>query len=106
MNASIHSKLLAMASAAVLLIFMNGCGPKPEAQKSMTPVAVTNREQAIALARQEVARRGWKEIETGRVHFENGVWEVMLWELPKVPGGHAVVKVATNGAVVEFRPGR
>lgn len=87
-------------------MLVSGCGPKATTETSTRRVMVTNSEQAIALAKEEAVRRGCKEIEVARADFERGAWEVMLWQLPKVPGGHAVITVSTNGAIVQFRPGR
>jgi hypothetical protein len=89
-------KLLALP-VAIMLAFMNGCSSaKPEIGK----------EQAVAIAKQEVTRRGWKELEVMSSNLEGKHWVIMLERLPKVWGGHATVEVSTNGKVVRFLPGK
>jgi len=78
------------------IVLVNGCGAKPEIDK----------EKAVVVARQEVTRRGWKEVEVDSVDKEEGRWIISLWRLPKTPGGHATVEVSAEGKVVRFVPGK
>jgi hypothetical protein len=78
------------------ILLMNGCGAKPEIDK----------EQAVAVARQEATRRGWREIEVESVNREEGCWVISLWRLPKTPGGHATVEVSVEGKLVRFVSGK
>lgn len=80
---------------ALALTLMCGCHSTP---------AIT-RAQAVAVAEAEVHKRGWKEIEVGSASQEAGIWQVTIWRLPKVPGGHAVIEVSKAGVVVAFWPG-
>lgn len=79
------------------LTLMNGCSSaRPEIGK----------EQAIALAKQEVILRGWKEVEIESAELDGGHWQVMLWRLPKTPGGHATVEISKEGKLIRFVPGK
>ena len=81
----------------VMLGFVNGCNSaKPEIGK----------EQAIAIAKQEVVRQGGKELEVEDVSMDTDRWVISLWMLPATPGGHATVIVSTNGKVVRVFPGK
>lgn len=77
------------------LAILSGCTAKPAHAK----------ERAIAVAKEEVARRGWKNVEIEEARLENGRWVVTLWSLPKTPGGHATVEVSTDGKLLRFVPG-
>jgi hypothetical protein len=77
------------------LCVVSGCSSK----------LVSEKEQAIAVAKQEVTRRGWKDIEVEDARLENGHWVVTLWSLPKTPGGHATVEVSTDGKMLRYLPG-
>jgi len=90
------AKLAVAVSMLVALVFVDGCDSNTKIGK----------EQAIAVAKQEAIRRGWKEVETGSAVFENERWVVMVERLPKVVGGHAFVEVSTNGKTIRFTPGK
>ncbi len=92
-----HCLMLLALPVAIVLALMNGCSSaKPEIGK----------EQAVAIAEQEVTRRGWKELEVVSSNLEGKHWVIMLERLPKVWGGHATVEVSTNGKVLRFVPGK
>jgi hypothetical protein len=40
-----------------------------------------------------------------QMDVREGTCEVLLWRLPKTPGGYRVVRVDSNGKVVSVRPG-
>jgi hypothetical protein len=86
-----------LTAAAILISCMNmSCRPS-----SPSP----GREQAIAAAKREAQKQGWKETEVGDVVFTNGHWEITIWRLPKTPGGLATVDVTADGKSVTFHPG-
>jgi len=61
--------------------------------------------RAIAAAKAEARRRGWKRFEIVNPIFENGVWVMIVEGRPTVPGDHAIVTVSPEGRVLEFSPG-
>jgi len=79
----------------MLCLLSNGCSSNQEIGK----------EQAIEIAKREVTRKGWKEIQVENASFETNRWLVTLWELPKTPGRFAIVEISTNGEVLRFLPG-
>ena len=60
----------------------------------------------MAIARREMEAMGWKEFTVDDVQFEANRWSVRLTRVPVVFGGHAVVKVSTNGTILEVIHGR
>ena len=86
---------LLLTLAAFALVLVSGCGSKPNITK----------DDAAEVAKAEVLRRGWKEVEIEDVRFDEGRWSITIWRLPKVPGGHGTVEVSTNGKVLRFIPG-
>lgn len=62
-------------------------------------------QEVIAVAKREAQKQGWKETEVGRVVFTNGHWEIMIWRLPKMPGGLATIEISADGKTATFRPG-
>ena len=61
-----------------------------------------NRAQTIALAETEARKLGWKAVEVESASHHGGTWRVLIWRLPKVPGGHGVVEISDDGKVVRF----
>jgi len=61
--------------------------------------------QAVAVARAEAERRGWKRLYVREVTFQNDVWTVELERRPIMYGAHATVKIARDGRVLSFKPG-
>ena len=64
--------------------------------------------KVLAIARQAVAANdNWVD----RAQFEtperqpDGSWQVMVWRLPKVPGGHRLITIDANGKVAAYRRG-
>lgn len=86
---------LCCVTGILTLISGYGCSSK----------ATVTAEKATAVAKAEVIRRGWNDVEVGDVSFDDGRWSVTLWQLPKTPGGHGTVEVSTNGSIIRFLPG-
>lgn len=60
---------------------------------------------AIIAAKNEIIRNGGHgEFETKATKVRGG-WSVVVWALPKTPGGFAVVHVNHAGNVVSVEPG-
>lgn len=74
-----------------------GCSTPAGRSAEMGPVRV-----AKDWARE---RLGWKRTEVGYVEREGNLWRIMLWRLPKMPGGFGVFWVSDDGRVVTWRPG-
>ena len=64
------------------------------------------KEQAIAIAKRVVIQLGWKEVEVVSASLDSGHWQVVLWCLPKTPGGFGTVEISTEGRVIRFIPGK
>ena len=94
----------------IALGLVSGCAHRERAETS-AEVVVT--EQSVVLdevrvteiARQAVGKNDtWVE----RAEFErpkhhaNGSWSVLVWRLPKVPGGHRLVVIDENGRVTAY----
>jgi hypothetical protein len=95
--------------AAALALAAAGChqpraganAPTPAAAK---PAALTGAE-VLAVARQAVATNDtWLD----RAEFEgprpqaDGSWSVLVWRLPKTPGGHRVIRINEQGQVTRY----
>jgi hypothetical protein len=83
----------------VLLVHLTftGCVTKDVDSESDDPVEI---------AKREVTRRlGWKRIEVQAARFVNDRWLIIIWSLPKMPGGHTVVEISKDGEFLSFGPG-
>ncbi|MCW5554526.1 MAG: hypothetical protein KIS67_20500 [Verrucomicrobiae bacterium] len=58
---------------------------------------------AIAVAKEEVRKRGWTAFRVTSVRFENERWLVRIERRPYEFGGHAIVEVSVETV---YRPGR
>lgn len=65
----------------------------------------TDKAQAIAIAKQEVDRKGWAFSRVSRVEKDGEQWRVSLVRFPPAFGGHATV-VITNGEVARYIGGK
>lgn len=61
--------------------------------------------RAIAVAKQEVRRKGWKFSRVSQVEKDGEQWRVSLVRFPPTFGGHAIV-VTTNGEVAKYIGGK
>jgi hypothetical protein len=87
-----------------------GCAHRRHADtNAVFPVSdksvVLNEARVSEIARQAVAANDtWVD----RAEFEppkrraDGTWSVLVWRLPKVPGGHRVVVIDENGRVTAY----
>ncbi len=98
----------------LILGLLAGCSPTPPADTRSpqpaagSPAALTEA-QVLAIARQAVATNDtWVD----RTEFEaprrqpDGSWSVLVWRLPKTPGGHRVVQISEQGQVTGYFRGR
>jgi hypothetical protein len=49
---------------------------------------------AVAAAKKEAVKGGWKRVEVVRATFEDGRWLILLRRSPGAPGEHAMFEVA------------
>ena len=92
------------------LALLAGCGHRPQAdtrppQPSTPQPAARTEAQILVIARQAVATNDtWLE----RAEFEtpkqrpDGLWSVLVWRLPKTPGGHRSIKISEQGQVTGY----
>ena len=83
--------------------------PPPAEFKDSSLVAAASagltQARVLAIARQAV---GTNDTWLDRVEFEtagrrpDGTWSVMVWRLPKTPGGHRVIMIAQKGKVKRY----
>lgn len=64
------------------------------------------KEQAAIIAKKEAVSWGWKEVEVRDASFIDGQWQVMVWMLPKSPGGFALVKISSDGKTIRIVRGK
>lgn len=91
-----------------------GCGHHLAAVTNTPPPVVgqttaLSETQVLAIARQAVATNDtWLD----RAEFEaprrqtDGSWSVLVWRLPKVPGGHRIININDKGQVTSYYRGR
>ncbi|MEO5802787.1 MAG: hypothetical protein ABIR24_04595 [Verrucomicrobiota bacterium] len=82
-----------------------GCRADNDKPKPPDKAAKTTQQQVEAIAKNEVARRGWKDATVQDVRLEGNLWTISLIQIPAMPGGHAVIKVSDEGTVISFVPG-
>lgn len=101
---------------ACLMALGDGCGkhPLPQEQTAGNASAtvtnqfgpsVTTKEQAIAIAKQEVLRRGWTNFRQKSCALDGDHWRVLIVRLPEVFGGHAFIYIPTNGGPIRYGKG-
>lgn len=78
-----------------------GCNASREGGVSLA----VDRECAVGIAQREASRRGWAETEIESAVLSGDHWHIVLWRLPKTPGGFAAVNVSSSGVVLSFEPG-
>jgi hypothetical protein len=88
---------LALLIGCIMLVFMSSC---------CSASSEIGKERAVVIAKNEALSRGWKEVEVGEARLIDGQWQVMVWRLPKVPGGLALVKISSNGKTIRFIHGK
>jgi hypothetical protein len=98
----------------VLAALVTGCKPsqsRPGAtwQVSTNETLVLDPAKVLAIAREAVATNDtwvdWAEFEAPK-REANGNWTVLVWRLPKVPGGHRVVTIDDTGKIKTYFRGR
>lgn len=93
------SASLPLLIALLQVVLAIGAGCKSSSYKK-------EQEQAIIVAKQEAALRGWIGVEVRDARFTKGFWRVGIWRQPKVFGGMALVEVSPDGRTVRFIDGK
>jgi hypothetical protein len=64
--------------------------------------------EAQSIAEAEVIKReSWRHWTTESAHLDDdGNWQIVIWRLPKVPGGFRVVFVDPSGNVLHYQIGQ
>jgi hypothetical protein len=67
---------------------------------------ILSKDEAIAIAKQEVERRGWKGFKVIDCRLNDDHWSVHIERDPAVFGAHAMIQIPTNGLPLRYVPGR
>ena len=85
----------------------------PEQWKALRPLAtwgasLETKQRVTESARSAAVERGWRLADTvvDEPSLENGRWNFVLWRLPRMPGGHDVVTVSSDGKVLDYLRGK
>ena len=90
-----------------------GCAPKSStsterAPSTTTEAGVLDKAKVLAIARQAVSTNdSWLD----RAEFQtperrpDGSWSVLVWRLPKVPGGYRLILIDEKGRVTTYDRG-
>ena len=95
MEWSVSFCLLLCCFALALLV---GCGreqePKPKTDSRPSGLAGDKERAGIeATIRRECNSRGWTQIKINSIETNSeGDWTAMVWRLPALPGGHALLE--------------
>jgi hypothetical protein len=99
---------------SILAAVAVGCARKSntrtiEAPQVASGVSVLDEVKVLAIAREAVATNDtWLD----RAEFEtpkrqaDGSWSVLVWRLPKVPGGHRLIEIDASGRVAAYVRGK
>jgi hypothetical protein len=85
-----------------------GCAPTSSKQQPNFDGGVLDDSAVLAIARAAVAKNDtWvaqAEFETPK-RQSDGSWRVLVWRLPKTPGGHRFISIDQNGRVTDYGRG-
>jgi hypothetical protein len=109
---TITMKTLSKSALVVLAAVAFGCSESPKPPQNPPSQIQTNSEKVVlnetrvlAIARAFVATNDtWveqSEFETPKLET-NGSWSVLVWRIPKVPGGHRFITIDKEGKVVDY----
>jgi hypothetical protein len=107
----------------ILATCLIGCGPSPEptartrrspdhaemTRQAASAVGVLDEARVLAIARKAVATNDtWLD----RAEFDtpikqpDGSWGIVVWRLPKTPGGHRLITIDDKGKVKDYMRGK
>ena len=93
----------------LLVAFTVGCSSGSNEKRMADSNGTLDNARIIAIARQAVeANDTWAD----RADFEapernaDGSWSVLVWRLPKTPGGHRLISIDQEGKVTSYTRGR
>ena len=92
-----------------LIAVVAGCGSQTDGRPRSTNRDVAlDKAEVLLIARQAVAANDtWLD----QAEFEipkkrtDGSWSVMVWRLPKTPGGHRYIIIDSKGVVTDYKRG-
>jgi hypothetical protein len=95
-------------ASILLAVLVFGCARKPSTPtEAALPLDAT---KVVAIARQAVATNDtWlaqAEFETPQHETNGSGWSVLVWRLPKTPGGHRLILIDETGKVTDYIRGR
>ena len=115
MSAGRPSTMIRCFCIVILMAAVAGCKTQRSAHSESAPhsssstASVVDEAKVLAIARQAVATNDtWvdqAEFETPRRQGD-GTWSVVVWRLPKVPGGHRLVIIDDTGKIRNYIRGR
>ena len=92
----------------ILLVVAVGCSPTSSTRSVTTGTGSLGEARVLAIARAAVAMNDtWLY----RAEFEepkrqaDGSWSVLVWRLPKTPGGHRFISIDIEGRVTQYGRG-
>lgn len=98
-----HLQFFAMTMIALALVA--GCSSQKQVSTNAPRTLSAEEKRVVEIAREAVAKNdSWVE----RAEFErpqrqaDGKWSVMVWRLPKVPGGYRTIIIDGKGNVTEY----
>ena len=96
-------------SLIILAAVALGCSPTQRTQHKDVGSGVLDQAGALAIARAAVATNDtWvaqAEFETPE-RQPDGSWSVLVWRLPKTPGGQRLISIDQKGKVTDYVRGR
>ena len=66
----------------------------------------SGKSRPVSLAKEEAVRRAWGAIEAVSASLGKGVWQLLVWRLPKTPGGHATFHISIDGQEIRVIHGK
>ena len=100
-------------------MFLYGCANKPDSQTENSansvneklespeqPVTTLNEDAVLKIAKQAVRDNDTWADRAEYTATKNGKeWTVLVWRLPKSPGGHRHITITDSGKVIEYGRG-
>lgn len=91
-----------------MLSLLMGCTTAAKRADPETTITGLTAEETriVAIASDEVRKRGWKEFQPDRPEWNGKEWTIYLERTPTVPGGHCWMTISSDGKVLEYFRGR
>jgi hypothetical protein len=91
----------------LMLTVLAGCSSHTTARVKTDRALTAEEMRIVEIARRAVAMNGTRidRAEFERPQRADSGWSVLVWDLPKTPGGHQVIFIDENGKVTKSLPG-